>query len=281
MFVSPREYFRESGLRPRKRFGQHFLSQSGTAERIVEAAGLCPSDVVVEVGPGLGALTRFILPRVRQLHLVELDRDLAVFMEAHLPATEARVVFYRQDILAFDFCGLARAEETSLIVLGNLPYNISSPLVFRLLEARGCLKRAVLMVQKEVGARLTAGPGGKDYGVLSVLLGIYAEVRPLFEVGPAQFYPPPKVDSQVVSIDFVGRSEPDEPSFALLRQVVNTSFQQRRKTLGNSLKGLGGAMAARLEESFLTSGIDPKRRPEALSPQEFICLAKALSAGPQ
>ena len=281
MFVSPREYFRESGLRPRKRFGQHFLSQSGTAERIVEAAGLCPSDVVVEVGPGLGALTRFILPRVRQLHLVELDRDLAVFMEAHLPATEARVVFYRQDILAFDFCGLARTEETSLVVLGNLPYNISSPLVFRLLEARGCLKRAVLMVQKEVGARLTAGPGGKDYGVLSVLLGIYAEVRPLFEVGPAQFYPPPKVDSQVVSIDFVGRSEPDEPSFALLRQVVNTSFQQRRKTLGNSLKGLGGAMAARLEESFLTSGIDPKRRPEALSPQEFICLAKALSAGPQ
>ena len=281
MFVSPREYFRESGLRPRKRFGQHFLSQSGTAERIVEAAGLCPSDVVVEVGPGLGALTRFILPRVRQLHLVELDRDLVAFMEAHLTVTEGQVVFYRQDILTFDFCRLASSEGESLVVLGNLPYNISSPLVFRLLEARGCLKRAVLMVQKEVGARLTASPGGKDYGVLSVLLGVYARVRSLFVVGPGQFYPPPKVDSLVVSIDFAGKPAPDEPSFAFLRQVVNTCFQQRRKTLYNSLKGLGEAMGGRLEEAFLTSGIDPKRRPETLSPQEFIGLAKALSAAPQ
>ena len=281
MFVSPQEYFRECGLRPRKRFGQHFLSQPGTAERIVEASGLCPSDVVVEVGPGLGALTRFILPRVRQLHLVELDRDLVAFMEAHLTVTEGQVVFYRQDILTFDFCRLASSEGESLVVLGNLPYNISSPLVFRLLEARGCLKRAVLMVQKEVGARLTASPGGKDYGVLSVLLGVYARVRSLFVVGPGQFYPPPKVDSLVVSIDFAGKPAPDEPSFAFLRQVVNTCFQQRRKTLYNSLKGLGEAMGGRLEEAFLTSGIDPKRRPETLSPQEFIGLAKALSAAPQ
>ena len=281
MFVSPQEYFRECGLRPRKRFGQHFLSQPGTAERIVEASGLCSSDVVVEVGPGLGALTRFILPRVRQLHLVELDRDLVAFMEAHLTVTEGQVVFYRQDILTFDFCRLASSEGESLVVLGNLPYNISSPLVFRLLEARGCLKRAVLMVQKEVGARLTASPGGKDYGVLSVLLGVYARVRSLFVVGPGQFYPPPKVDSLVVSIDFAGKPAPDEPSFAFLRQVVNTCFQQRRKTLYNSLKGLGEAMGGRLEEAFLTSGIDPKRRPETLSPQEFIGLAKALSAAPQ
>lgn len=281
MFVSPQEYFRECGLRPRKRFGQHFLSQPGTAERIVEAGGLCSSDVVVEVGPGLGALTRFILPRVRQLHLVELDRDLVAFMEAHLTVTEGQVVFYRQDILTFDFCRLASSEGESLVVLGNLPYNISSPLVFRLLEARGCLKRAVLMVQKEVGARLTASPGGKDYGVLSVLLGVYARVRSLFVVGPGQFYPPPKVDSLVVSIDFAGKPAPDEPSFAFLRQVVNTCFQQRRKTLYNSLKGLGEAMGGRLEEAFLTSGIDPKRRPETLSPQEFIGLAKALSAAPQ
>lgn len=280
MFVSPQEYFRDRGLRPRKRFGQHFLSQPGTAERIVEAGGLCPSDVVVEVGPGLGALTRFILPRVRQLHLVELDRDLVAFMEAHLTATEGQVVFYQQDILTFDFCRLARGEGESLVVLGNLPYNISSPLVFRLLEARCCLKRAVLMVQKEVGARLTASPGGKDYGVLSVLLGVYARVRSLFAVGPGQFYPPPKVDSLVVSIDFFGHPAPNEPSFAFLRQVVNACFQQRRKTLYNSLKNLGEATAARLEEAFLTSGIDPKRRPETLSPQAFISLAKALSAGP-
>ena len=162
MLVSPQEYFRGRGLSPRKRFGQHFLSQPGTAERIVEAGGLCPSDVVVEVGPGLGALTRFILPKVRQLHLVELDRDLAAFLEAHLPATEGRVFIYQQDILTFDFSNLARREGEPLVVLGNLPYNISSPLVFRLLEDRCCLKRAVLMVQKEVGERLTASPGGKE-----------------------------------------------------------------------------------------------------------------------
>lgn len=278
MFVSPQEYFRRGGVRPRKRFGQHFLNQAGTAERIVEASGLCPSEVVVEVGPGLGALTRFILPKVRQLHLVELDRDLAALLETHLTAMEGRVSFYQQDILTFDFCRLARREAEPLVVLGNLPYHISSPLVFRLLEARECLKRAVLMVQKEVGERLVAGPGGKDYGVLSVLLGVYARLRALFVVGPGQFYPPPKVDSLVVSIDFTGLAAPAEPSFAFLREVVNCCFQQRRKTLHNSLKRYGGAAGERLERAFVMSGIDPKRRPETLTPQEFVGLAQALRA---
>jgi 16S rRNA (adenine1518-N6/adenine1519-N6)-dimethyltransferase len=279
VFVSPQEYFRGHGVIPRKRFGQHFLNQPRTAERIVESAELCPSDVVIEVGPGLGALTRFILSRVRQLHLVELDRDLAVFLEANLPATDCRVSFYRQDILTFDFGALGRSEGEPLVVLGNLPYNISSPLVFRLLESRRCLKRAVLMVQKEVGERLTAGPGGKDYGVLSVLLGIYARVRPLFVVGPSQFYPPPAVHSLVVLIDFMAHPFTDAPSFAFLRNLVSTCFQQRRKMLFNSLKGFAGANPTLLQETFLASGIDPKRRPETLSTEEFVQLAKALEAG--
>ncbi len=276
MLVSPQEYFRGRRLSPRKRFGQHFLSQPGTAERIVEAGCLCPSDVVVEVGPGLGALTRFILPKVRQLHLVELDRDLAAYLEAHLPATEGRVFTYQQDILTFDFNNLARREGEPLMVLGNLPYNISSPLIFRLLEDRCSLKRAVLMVQKEVGERLTASPGGKSYGVLSVLLGAYTRVQSLFAVGPGQFFPPPEVDSLVVSIEFTDRTGPEVPSFSFLRKVVNAGFQQRRKILLNSLKGVAGATAKRLEELFLTEGIDPQRRPETLSPEEFVRLAKAL-----
>jgi 16S rRNA (adenine1518-N6/adenine1519-N6)-dimethyltransferase len=276
MFLSPQEYFRGRGLSPRKRFGQHFLTQAATAERIVEAAGLCSADVVVEVGPGLGALTRFILPKVRQLHLVELDRDLAAFLEAHLPATDGRAFVCQQDILTFDFCDLARREGEQLLVLGNLPYNISSPLVFRLLEARDCLKRAVLMVQKEVGERLAASPGSKEYGVLSVLLGVYARVKPLFLVGPRQFYPPPEVESLVVSIDFSDPTGAEAPSFRFLREVVNISFQQRRKILLNSLKGLAGASATLLQEAFQTSGIDPKRRPETLHPEEFVCLARVL-----
>ena len=276
MFVSPQEYFRAHGVSPRKRFGQHFLIQPKTAERIVESAELCPSDVVIEVGPGLGALTRFILPKVKQLHLVELDRDLAAFLEMNLPAGGCRVSLYQQDILKLDFCALAQPEGERLVVLGNLPYNISSPLVFRLLESRCCVKRAVIMVQREVGERLTASPGGKDYGVLSVLLGVYARTKSLFVVGPGQFYPPPAVDSVVILIDFSDDLPCSGPSFAFLRSLVNTCFQQRRKTLLNSLKSLAGKDASLLLDALLASGIDPKRRPETLSAGEFVCLAKAL-----
>jgi 16S rRNA (adenine1518-N6/adenine1519-N6)-dimethyltransferase len=278
MFVSPQEYFRRTGRSPRKRFGQHFLNQPKTAERIVESAELSSSDVVVEVGPGLGALTRYILARVRRLHLVELDRDLAAFLEANLPVSECLVSIHRQDILDVDLCTLVEPTGEQLVVLGNLPYNVSSPLVFRLLEFRHCIKRAVLMVQKEVGDRLAALPGGKDYGVLSVLLGVYAQVRTILVVGPGQFYPPPKVDSVVISIDFIESQPSDLPSFPFLRRLVNACFQQRRKTLLNSLKGLAGRDSALPAKMLEAAHIDPKRRPETLAPQEFVLLARKLRA---
>jgi len=278
MFISPKEYFRGLKVRPRKRFGQHFLNHPGTAERIVEAGRLCGSDLVIEVGPGLGALTGFILPRVSELHLVELDRDLAAFLEGHLPAASCRVFYYQQDILTFDFCAIAGPENERLVVLGNLPYNISSPLIFRLLEARCCLNRAVLMVQKEVGERLIAGPGSKNYGVLSVLLGTYTHVSPLFTVGAKEFYPSPEVDSLVISIDFVQDPEPGELSYVFLKKLVNTSFQQRRKTLLNSLRTLTSGNVSLLQEVLLASEIDPQRRPETLSSKEFVRLARELAA---
>ena len=276
MFLTPQQYFRLSESKPRKRFGQHFLAQSRTAERIVASAELEGSDVIVEVGPGLGALTQFILPKVRRLDLVELDRDLATYLEANIPSMECQVFFYRQDVLEFDFGALSRAEGQQLIVLGNLPYNITSPLIFHLLESRSCLKRAVFMVQKEVGERLAASPGTKDYGVLSVLLGACAQVSPLFAVGPSQFYPPPKVDSLVLRIDFDRGPHIDASSFKWLRRVVNAAFQQRRKTLQNSLKGVVGKNAILLENVFEKSGIDPRRRPETLSSEEFLNLAGSL-----
>jgi 16S rRNA (adenine1518-N6/adenine1519-N6)-dimethyltransferase len=174
---------------------------------------------------------------------------------------------------------VSRTEGQRLVILGNLPYNISSPLVFHLLESLSVIERAVFMVQKEVGDRLSAGPGTKDYGVLSVLLGGCARVTPLFTVGPGQFYPPPQVDSLVLRIDFFPGAFAEPPSFKFLRTLVNVAFQQRRKTLQNSLKSLWGGNMALLEQAFSETGIDPKRRPETLSPQEFLYLGKTLQRG--
>lgn len=276
MFLTPKQYFQSSLLRPRKRFGQHFLSQPGTAERIVEAADLKPEDVVVEVGPGLGALTRFLIPRVKQLHLVELDRDLAEYLTGSLAESAPRVTVHQQDMLSFDLTALSRSLGAPLVVIGNLPYNISSPLVFRLLEALAAIDRAVFMVQKEVGDRLAAAPGTKDYGVLSVLLGIYGSVRSLFTVGPGQFYPPPKVDSLVLRVDF--RVDPLAPrsAFQTIRAIVNAAFQQRRKTIANGLKPLVKGDKGRIEEMLTEVGIDPGRRPETLSPEEYVSIARAF-----
>jgi 16S rRNA (adenine1518-N6/adenine1519-N6)-dimethyltransferase len=276
MFLSPKQYHRLSGVGPRKRFGQHFLVQPKVAERIVDSARLNPSDVVVEIGPGLGALTQFILPKIRRLHLVELDRDLADYLSVNIPSSECAVSVHQQDAMDFDFRLLSETEGQPLVVLGNLPYNISSPLIFHLLESRAGIQKAVFMLQREVGDRLAASPGKKDYGVLSVLLGAYGKVSRLFPVGRGQFHPPPKVDSLVVLIDFRKDPPVDIPSFEFFRKLVNTAFQQRRKTLHNSLKALVSNRPHFLDEAFSKTGIDPKRRPETLSPEEFQSLGKAL-----
>lgn len=273
-FLTPRQYYHLHGTKPRKRFGQHFLAQPGTAQRIVDSAELDESDVVVEVGPGLGALTQFIQDRVRVLHLVELDRDLANYLRTVTQPWSNRIRVHQQDILTFDFRSLVSPEGRRLIVLGNLPYNITSPLVFHLLESREVFKRAVFMVQKEVGERLTADPGSKSYGVLSVLLGVYAKTTKLFSVGPQQFYPQPQVDSLVIRIDIPEAVHIGKSSFRLLRNIVNLAFQQRRKTLRNSLKSLN---AKSLQQAFEKSDIDPQRRPETLTPDEFLRLTSCYS----
>ncbi len=271
-FLSPSEYFHGKKSRPRKRFGQHFLVQPATAEKIVQSAGLREGDAAVEIGPGLGALTRFLLPEVRVLHLIEVDREMSEYLRERIPPE--KTIIYEQDALSFDFRNLADSEGNRLVVLGNLPYSISSPLMFHLLECFPAIGRAVFMVQKEVGMRFAA-PGGKEYGVLSVLLGIYSKVRILFSVGPRQFYPPPKVDSIVLRIDFAEK-RPDGPEFGFLRQLVSKAFQQRRKTLGNSLSGVFGLSVRAVIDTCEQAGIDPKRRPETLSAQEFLALARSV-----
>lgn len=276
MFLTPRQYFQSPTLRPRKRLGQHFLAQPRTAARIVDAADLQPHEVVVEVGPGLGALTQFLIPRVKALHLVELDRDLAQYLAERTEGSAPHVSIHSQDVLSFDLMALSRSTGSPLVLVGNLPYNISSPLVFRLLEAMEGVDRAVFMVQKEVGERFAAGPGSKAYGVLSVLLGIYATVRPLFSVGPGQFYPPPKVDSLVLRIDFL--AEPLAPHSAMptLRALVSAAFQRRRKTIANGLKPLVSGERGPIESILEQARIDPMRRPETLGPEEYVRMARAL-----
>ena len=272
-FLSPGEYFHQMKSRPRKHFGQHFLAQPATALRIVQSAELSEADAVVEIGPGLGALTRFILPQVKKLHLIELDKKIVEYLRERIPAEN--VFIHQQDALSFDFGNLSGTSRNRLVVLGNLPYHISSPLMFHLLGNFPAIGRAVFMVQKEVGARFAAAPGTKDYGVLTVLLGIYGRVRTLFTVGPGQFYPPPKVDSVVLRIDFA-KEHPKGPDFDFLRKLVSKAFQQRRKTLENSLEHAFRLSSAALIEAFQQASIDPKRRPETLSANEFLTLAALI-----
>jgi len=271
-------------LQPKKRFGQHFLHDRGIVQRILDAFAPQPGETLVEIGPGPGALTRPLLERGAPLHVVELDRDLAAQLRTEFAPD--RLLVHEADALKFDFCALAPHTDVpvpratgsqerpppggKLRLIGNLPYNISTPLLFRLLEQERCIHDMLFMLQKEVVDRMAAPPGGKDYGRLSVMIQWRLRVEKLFDVRPGAFTPPPKVDSSVVRL--VPHTRPpiqvhDADAFA---RVVQAAFAQRRKTLRNNLKGL---LAAGALEAL---GIDPQRRAETLTLAEFAALANAL-----
>jgi 16S rRNA (adenine1518-N6/adenine1519-N6)-dimethyltransferase len=253
--------------RARKRFGQHFLHDRGIVQRILDAFDPQPGETLVEIGPGPGALTRPLLECCTSLHVVELDRDLAARLRADFP--HEQLVVHEADALKFDFCSLVPASG-GLRIIGNLPYNISTPLLFHLLDQKRCIGDMLFMLQKEVVDRMAAAPGGKDYGRLSVMIQSQLHVEKLFDVRPGAFTPPPKVDSSVVRL--VPHVLPpiqvrDADAFA---HVVRVAFAQRRKTLRNNLKGL---MTAETLESL---GIDPQRRAETLTLGEFAAITNAL-----
>jgi 16S rRNA (adenine1518-N6/adenine1519-N6)-dimethyltransferase len=254
----------------RKRFGQHFLHDPQVIARIIDAIAPNPGERIVEVGPGRGALTWGLLARARRLDAIEIDRDLAAELRADGRAGSGLTV-HVEDALGTDFVAL-RAGGAPLRVVGNLPYNISTPLLFTLLEQRAALGDMHFMLQKEVVDRMAAQPGGKDYGRLTVMLGAYAQVDALFDVGPGAFQPRPKVWSAVVRL----RPSP-EPRFALgsdrvFRMLVTNAFSHRRKTLRNGLKGfLTG-------EQIEACGVDPNLRPEVLAPADFGRLAARYHA---
>lgn len=253
---------------PRKRFGQNFLRDDRVVHHIVVAVNPGPGDHLVEIGPGEGVMTAAFLKQASRLDAVEIDRDLA----AHLLKRFAGHPLFRlhqADALRFDFAALARGEK--LRVIGNLPYNISTPLLFHLLSFSGIIADMHFMLQKEVIDRLCAGPGEPAYGRLGIMAQYYCRAEKLFEVHPESFYPPPKVTSAIIRLLPHARP-PVDADPAALGKVVATAFSQRRKTLRNALKSLFDAAA--LEDS----GIAPDARAETLSLEQFARLANRLPA---
>jgi 16S rRNA (adenine1518-N6/adenine1519-N6)-dimethyltransferase len=251
--------------RARKRFGQHFLHDSGVIGRILAAVDPVAGDRLIEIGPGEGALTLPLLGRGLDLTVIELDRDLAARLAARPESgTQLRVV--QGDALKFELALLAPPGE-KLRLVGNLPYNISTPLLFRFIAQAGCIRDMHFMLQREVVARMAAGPGSKAYGRLTVMLAAACRIEALFDIGPGAFRPPPKVWSSLV------RLEPwPEPPFeiadpARFAEVVRRAFGQRRKTLRNALSGLVG------EDAIRAAGCDPGARAETLPPEAFGRLA--------
>ncbi len=258
--------------RPQKRFGQNFLHDQSVIERILAAAEITDSDTILEIGPGLGVLTDRMLPLASKVIVMEVDRNLVERLNRR---EEPRLQVHEGDALAMNWNDILIEPPYKLVA--NLPYNISSQILFKILDHRTLFSKLVLMFQKEVGDRLAAGPGNRDYGILSVLCQVWFDIRKVAAVPPGAFNPPPKVHSVV--LEFVSRSEPrivvDDPAF--FRRVVKAAFAQRRKTLRNTLAGSG--FAAPLVETVLQRcGIDPGRRGETLTLDEFSVLAKELKA---
>jgi 16S rRNA (adenine1518-N6/adenine1519-N6)-dimethyltransferase len=249
----------------RRRFGQHFLHDPAVIRRIIDSIAPAAGERIVEIGPGRGALTWGLLERAKALDVIEIDRNLAQDLEADARG-RGRVRVHAEDVLETDFEKL-RGTGPLLRVVGNLPYNISTPVLFRLLSQRSAIADMHFMLQKEVVDRMAAAAGGKEYGRLTVMLGVYATVERLFDVGPGAFKPPPRVWSAVVRL----RPAPG-PRFAIgsdaaLKTLVTAAFSHRRKTLRNGLKTF------LREIDFEFCGIDPERRPETLEPAEFGRLA--------
>jgi len=255
--------------RPRKRFGQHFLHDQHVIECLLRAIDPRPGEALVEIGPGRGALTFPLLQRCRQLIAIELDRDLIAQL-----ATEAsrhgELEIINADILEFDLGSLN--AERRLRVVGNLPYNISTPLMFHLLESAARIRDMHFMVQKEVALRMVAGPGETNYGRLSVMLQYRCDCQYLFDVAPGSFSPPPRVDSAVVRLLPLPEPRHEVGSYDLFASLVQSAFSQRRKTVANSLKGF-------LDRAAIAAcDVDPGVRAENLGVADFARLSKASQA---
>jgi 16S rRNA (adenine1518-N6/adenine1519-N6)-dimethyltransferase len=254
--------------RPRKRFGQHFLHDPAVLDHIAEAIDVRPGDHVVEIGPGRGALTRLLTQTPHaSLDAIEVDRDLFALLTDELGSAE-RFTLHRGDALEFDFSALASALGGKLRIVGNLPYNVSTPLLFHLLKNAAAIEDMYFMLQREVVNRIVAGPGDDAYGRLTVMLAPHVQAEHLFDVGPGAFQPPPKVWSAVVRLTV--RTEPPFTVSPHFGAVVAAAFSHRRKTLRNALRNVA------TREQIEAAGVDPSVRPETLAPEAFNTIAQTM-----
>ena len=251
---------------PRKRFGQNFLKDPSVLDAIISAIAPSPSDNMVEIGPGLGAMTEKLLPHLSALDVIELDRDLVAYLTSRFPSD--KLTIHCGDALAFDISSLKQHTDKKLRVVGNLPYNISTPLLFHLMTFSAIIEDQHFMLQKEVVERMVAEPCGKAYGKLSVMLQWRYDMELLFTVPPEAFDPAPKVDSAIVRM--IPKIHPAVCSQSALEKVVTQAFSQRRKMLRNNLAPLFS------EADLLHLNIDPTQRPEALPLDDFIKLANQI-----
>ncbi|HYR95222.1 MAG TPA: 16S rRNA (adenine(1518)-N(6)/adenine(1519)-N(6))-dimethyltransferase RsmA [Candidatus Binatus sp.] len=268
-----REALAAAGLRPRKRWGQHFLCDPAVARRIVEAAELGAGSAVLEIGPGLGALTGELAARARRLYLVEIDPGLVERLRAS-HGDDPRVRIVEGDVLTLPLAEIV--TESGVTVVANLPYNVATPVLFRLLDLRARFPRAVVMLQREMALRLAARPGGGDYGVTSVLMQAFATIRIAFGVSRRSFMPRPDVDSAVLDIRWSAEPRVDLGDVDLFRAVVRAAFGQRRKMLRNALAALVAGRGRTAEAVFAQAGIAPTARAETLDLAAFARLARAI-----
>jgi 16S rRNA (adenine1518-N6/adenine1519-N6)-dimethyltransferase len=278
--TSPRILLKAWNLRPQKKMGQNFLSDGKIAQLIVERAGVQNTDVVLEIGAGLGALTIPLARRASKVFAVEKDRNLAKLLRNELAVNGiANVVVLEMDIRRLNVSELVPTTGRKIVVMGNLPYNLSSQILVGLIDNRRYIARSILMFQKELAQRIVAGPGGRDYGRIAVMLQYCAEVTPLILVKAAHFFPKPQVDSMVLEVRFGAAEKHPAQDEALLFRVIKAAFAKRRKTLKNALFGSElGLNLHQVENALDEAGIDPTRRAETLTVQEFVLLSNLIKS---
>jgi len=276
--TSPRTLLAAWDLKPKKTMGQNFLSDPSTAETIISRSHLSSEDVVLEIGAGLGALTICLAQVVKKVYAVEKDRQLIGLLKTELLANRiSNCEIITQNILRMDLHAITDTIGRKITVVGNLPYGISSQILVKLIQSRNVVERTILMFQKELAQRLTAQPGGRDYGRITAMLRYCADIRILANIKASVFYPPPKVDSTVIEARFKSTLIYGAHDETMLFAVIKAAFGNRRKTLKNALTASGLGIDSQTALKALDSaGIDPSRRAETLKPAEFVSLEICL-----
>lgn len=261
-------------IKPKRSLGQHFLIDNNIIQKIIKIASIEEDDIILEIGPGLGVMTLELSKKAKKIIAIEIDlRFINILKRKFLDYPNIKLI--EGDILKIDFFKISEIEGGPLKVVANLPYNISTPLIFRFIEARQCFSNLTLMLQKEVAQRIVSMPGSKEYGILAIFVQIVAEPYIRFFIKRSLFFPPPKVESAVVQI-FWRKDQLIKDDEEWFKEVVREVFKYRRKTLLNALKNSDIPTPPNIGDLIMQAGLDPKKRPEQLSIEDFLKLSKIL-----